>query len=244
MSEISTWERSAEVLQEKIGYSFANPALLREALTHSTYSYEHRYEDPVSNERLEFLGDSVLSLTVCEYLFDRLTEEPEGRLTKLRALLVCEETLAQVGMDIGLPSCLLLGRGEGLHDGSQKPSNLADAVEAILGAILKDGGFEAARKTVLRLLQPYIEPALTGSLIYDFKSVLLEMVQKTHHSSDLRFVVEDTSGPAHAPHFMIGVYLCGQFLDRAEGTSKKEAEQRVSKKILETYTKENVFKID
>lgn len=224
------WEEVAGTLQTNLEYSFHRLELLREACTHSTYSYEHKTR---CNERLEFLGDSVLGLSVCHRLYTDQPRLQEGVMSKYKSRLVCEQTLARVACELHLDQALLLGNGEEASGGRRKDSNLADALEAVLGAVFLDAGFEVAQALVFRLLDKYFVLAYKGGLIYDYKSALLEKVQQHHHSSDLEFRVLESSGPAHAPAFTIGIYLCGRFLASAKGSNKKEAEQAAAKQALE-----------
>lgn len=234
------WLEAAAALETKLGYHFKNRELYIEALTHSTYSYEHPTGHHPCNERLEFLGDSVLGLTVCGYLYHHLPDEPEGVLSKLKARLVCEQTLARVAADLSLSSVLLLGRGEESSGGSHKASNLANAVEALYGAILCDSDFATASKVVEATLLPYIRLAREGKLVYDYKSLLLERIQTKHHSSQLQFKLLRETGPAHAPEFTVGIYLMDHFLASHTGSSKKEAEQGAARLALEVLERKHV----
>lgn len=229
-------------LESRLGYFFSKRDLLREAFVHSTYSYEHGKTQLPCNERLEFLGDLVLGLTMGKFLFETLPQTKEGELTKLKAQLVCEPTLARVAEDFGLPPLLLLGRGEEQSKGREKASNLANCLEALFGAICEDSSFEEARRVVLLMLKPYIKLALNGSLIYDFKSQLLEKIQRHYHSSQLQFRLEEAKGPDHAPTFTTALYLEGEFLARGQASSKKAAEQEAAKKALQILGSEERWK--
>lgn len=165
-------------LEERIGYSFKNKNLLKTALTHSSYSNEKKVGHFGCNERLEFLGDAVLELTSSEFLFLNYKDMPEGELTKLRASIVCEPTLALCAREISLGDYLMLGKGENMTGGRKRPSVVSDAFEAVIGAIYLDGGLEAARAFVYRFVMSDIE---TKKLFYDSKTILQEKVQQKYH---------------------------------------------------------------
>lgn len=240
--EGEAWLEGIANLQARLHYRFKHLDLLKEALTHSTYRYEHATLPRPCNERLEFLGDSVLGLTMCRALFEALPEESEGRLSLLKARLVCEPTLSNVAHDLGLGPLLLLGRGEDATGGRQKPSNLSNAVEAIYGAILQDSDFETAAQVVCQTLRPYFEEALAGHLIYDYKTLLLEKIQTVYNSSDLSFRLLEAHGPAHRPEFTIGIYLKEHFLGQGSGANKKEATQVAAKQAIAQLDRLNVLK--
>lgn len=227
-----------EHLEKKLQYRFSRPELLQEALTHASYFFEQKNHNIHHNERLEFLGDSVLSLSVSRYLFEHLKDVEEGVLTKQRALVVCEKTLVQVAQSLSLGECLSLGKGEYKNGGQHNISNLANAVEALLGAIFLDAGFETVEKIVLFLLKDFLLLAKEGRLIYDYKSKLFECIQREHHSSALNFRLMETTGPDHAPQFKISLFLYERCLATAVSTSKKEAEQEASRLALEILEKE------
>lgn len=235
------WLHRASILQEQLGYHFQNPDLLLEAMSHSTYTYEQGLPLSFCNERLEFLGDAALSLTVAQELFQRLPEEPEGRLSLLRARLVCEQTLHKVAVNLGLGALLLLGNGEESTGGRKKASALADAVEALWGAIVRDSGFQAVVPIILRCLEPYIQAALEGKLVYDYKSLFLEKIQTRYTVSDVEFRLLNETGPAHCPEFTIGIFLLGELLGQGMGPSKKEATQQAAKFALEYIEQHHVF---
>ena len=215
-------------LQQDLGYFFQSSSYLQEALTHSTYAYEHRHENLANNERLEFLGDAVLDLAISDFLFREPKQYDEGFMTKTRALLVCENCLAMQAGRLHLGDLLRLGRGEDATGGRSKPSNLANAMEALLGAIYLDGGYEQVRTIIARLFAPALKQALAGKIIHDYKSRLLEMVQATHGGSQLRFVILQEQGPVHAREFIAGVELDDQLIAQGSGSSKKEAEQQAA----------------
>ncbi|MDD2456921.1 MAG: ribonuclease III [Eubacteriales bacterium] len=215
-----------------IGHEFAQPDLLVQAITHSTYAYEHRAEKIPDNERLEFLGDAVLDLVVSDFLFRVPAAMSEGIMTKTRALIVCESTLARVARELELGHLLMLGKGEWTTGGGDKSSNLANAMEAIFGAVYLDAGYEKARSVILDLLDEYIQHALTGDMVYDYKSRLLEMVQGTRGNSILRFVIVNEEGPVHDRVFTAAVVVDDRQIATGSGSSKKDAEQKAAREAL------------
>jgi ribonuclease-3 len=220
-------------LEKAIGHQFADIRLLREALTHSTYAYERRNDQVTDNERLEFLGDAVLDLAISDVLYRNHKSHAEGYMTKTRALVVRETTLALLAKDLGTGDLLLLGKGEEATGGRDKPSNLANAVEAIFGAIYLDAGFEKACQVIRTLLEEPLRLALAGDLVYDYKSRLLELVQATRGGSTLRFQILDESGPVHERLFTAGVLVDEQLVSTGTGCSKKEAEQQAAREALD-----------
>ena len=166
------------MLKDKTGYEFQNAQLFQTAMTHSSFANERRDKKTECNERLEFLGDSILGLIAADYLFHRFPDQPEGELTKLRACVVCENTLAEVALEFGIDQELRLGKGEEAGGGRRRKSILADAVEALLGAIYLDGGMEAARGVVMRFMPQRTDLAAHGQAFQDYKTALQEIVQK------------------------------------------------------------------
>jgi len=215
-----------EEFQQKLGYTFKNPQLLQNALTHSSYANEHKREGMGSNERLEFLGDAILGLVVAEYLYRTHPDKPEGELTKLRAELVCEKSLYEVATRLELGKVLRLGHGEDLGGGRNRPSVVSDAFEAVIAALYLDGGMEAARNFIL----PFITEGKTAE--EDYKTQLQEVVQQDP-SAVLRYEVTGESGPDHAKKFTVCVWRNGEKLAEAPGRSKKAAEQHAAKLALE-----------
>jgi len=209
-----------ESLEKKLGYSFQNRALLSEALNHSSYANEHR-DGLGSNERLEFLGDSVLGFVSAEFLFKRNLELPEGDLTRMRASLVCEQSLYEVARELDLGSYLKLGRGEAAGGGRERQSILADAVEAVLAAVYLDGGMEPARELIYRVL---LSRAPAAEERKDYKTTLQEVVQR-RSGQVLTYHMVSQSGPDHNKTFLFEVRLNDEPVGRGEGRSKKEAEQ-------------------
>ena len=171
------------MLKDKIGYRFQNPVLFRKALTHSSYANEQRARHLQHNERLEFLGDSVLGFVTADYLYNHFPELPEGELTKLRAAVVCEQALYEVAKELGIDKEICLGHGEETSGGRRRPSILADAVEALLGAIYLDGGIEPARAFVLSFIPQAAERARQGRMFKDYKTALQEIVQKNRQET-------------------------------------------------------------
>lgn len=217
-----------EALQNSIGYHFKNTALLSRALTHSSYANEYNLSAG-DNERLEFLGDSVLGFITAEYLFANHRDFPEGELTKLRAYAVCEKSLFAYAQEIELGKYLKLGKGEERTGGRERPSVLSDAFEAVIAAIYLDGGMDEAKKFVLRFVVPYVEAKPTFK---DYKTALQEVVQQNHGEA-LEYVLVSESGPDHNKRFEIEVHLNSNVLGRGVGGSKKKAEQNAAKEALE-----------
>lgn len=216
-------------LQEKIGYTFRNESLLIQAMTHSSYANEgkkHRH----NNERLEFLGDSVLSVIVARYLFLTYKDLPEGELTKLRAGLVCEKALDVFAGQVGLGDYLFLGKGEELTGGRQRPSILADAFEALLAAVYLDGGYEAAQSFMRRFIPKDLD-VKKESKLSDYKTALQEIIQQNREER-IEYVLIDEHGPDHAKVFTAQVLLNSNVIGTGEGSSKKQAEQNAAQEAL------------
>ena len=218
-----------EGLEEKLGYKFKNIDLLKNALTHSSYANEVRGGFS-SNERLEFLGDSVLSIIVSDYIYRHFRSLPEGELTKLRASLVCEKSLCTFSRELELGKYLMLGKGEDKGGGRERDSILADAFEAVLAAIYLDGGMEEARKFVLRFVIPDIKSA-KPIRFKDYKTQLQEIIQKNPEEK-LEYVLVGESGPDHNKHFVVEVHLNSNVIGKGGGKSKKEAEQQAAREAL------------
>ena len=216
-------------LEERIGYQFKNKKYLRRALTHSSYSNESK-EKPESNERMEFLGDAVLSLVVSNYIFHRFHLD-EGDLTKIRASMVCEKSLFRFAQEVGLGEELLLGRGEEQMGGRTRPSIVSDAFEALIAAIFLDGGLEPAGKFVLRFVREELDTGERSAFV-DYKTMLQELVQKNPEEK-VSYVLVGETGPDHAKHFTVEVRLNSNVIGRGESRSKKGAEQLAAKEALE-----------
>ncbi len=215
--------------EEKLGYTFHNKALLHNALTHSSYANEHRREEVSSNERLEFLGDAILGLVVAEHLFRTHPDKPEGELTKLRAELVCEKSLAEVAGRLELGKVLKLGHGESHGGGSHRPSMLADAVEAVLAAAYLDGGMEVPKSIITRFILEK-EPRVSGN--QDYKTRFQELVQR-HRDQVIAYALVEESGPDHDKRFTVEVSLNGETVGLGTGSSKKRAEQDAARAAME-----------
>lgn len=230
-----------EELEKRIGYRFQNRAYLEQAMIHSSYSNETgaRNHHLLCNERLEFLGDSVLSILTSEYLYQRFPDKPEGYLTRTRAAVVCEEALANFSRQLDLGAFLKLGKGESQTGGAQKPAIIADAFEAMLAAIYLDAGKENGLSAVAKVLIPFIEKAVddlppTGDGNIDYKSRLQEFIQKDEHGHvEYRLIGE--SGPDHDKRFEIGVYMGSNCIGKGEGHSKRQAEQEAAHEALRLF---------
>ena len=231
--------KSAQELMKRAGLSFHNPQLLQLALTHSSWTFEQGLDKSECNERLEFLGDAVLELCVSEALYGLAGELPEGQMTKIRSLLTREETLAQIAQDLDLGSSLRMGKGEQASGGREKASNLSNAVEALIAAIYLDQGYEAVSAWILRVIDPYAQAALAGRLHYDYKSVLQEYVQSLNPRPQIQYKIVDAQGPDHNKRFTCALYLDSKEVGRAEGHSKKDAEQAAAARALVYLTGEN-----
>lgn len=226
-----------ENLQENLGYRFRDESLLRGALYHSSYANEHRNENIVSNERLEFLGDAVLGFVSAEFLYSRFPHAPEGELTRIRAALVREESLFEVAQALQLGECLMLGKGEESGGGRQRPSILADCTEAVFAAVYLDGGMDCARDLIHRVLLSKGDITVAESRRRDYKTELQELVQRKPHQV-LRYELVGQSGPDHAKVFTVAVLLNGDPVGEGSGHSKKEAEQASARAALEKLTEE------
>ena len=217
-----------EALEEKLGYVFKDKNLIKLALTHSSYANEHNIE---CNERLEFLGDAVLELAMSRKLYDTIDLD-EGVLTKMRAKAVCESALDLYASKIDLSSYLYLGKGEEATGGRTRPAIIADATEAVLGAIYLDGGFEAAREIVKKFFEPYFDDVLKNK---DYKSMLQEKLQSEKRS--IRYEIVRDEGPANNKTFEAVVYMDEILMGRGIGKTKKEAQQQAAKDALEKEAK-------
>lgn len=211
-------------------YTFKNKNLIIEALSHSSYANEKK-KSRHSNERLEFLGDSVLSIVVSQYLFLHFKHLPEGELTKIRASLVCEKSLHKFAQQINLGDYILLGKGEENTGGRERPSILADAFEAVIAAVYLDGGIEAATDYVLRFVPEDID-SRRSSTFSDYKTALQEIIQKNPEEK-VEYHLAEQSGPDHDKAFKVQVCLNSNVIGTGKGKSKKEAEQMAAKEALE-----------
>jgi len=220
--------RPLSELMAAIGYEFRDEGLLLEAVTHSSYANEHQKSGAVCNERLEFLGDSVLSIVVSDKIFSELRELPEGELTRTRANLVCEGSLAGFAGEIELGSYMRFGKGEKSSGGAARPSILADCFEALIAAIYLDGGYAEAK----RFIRSFVDRVeLTAEPAEDSKTLLQEIIQK-NPGEKLRYVVVKEEGPDHRKTFTVEVHLNSNVIGTGTGSSKKNAEQSAAKEAL------------
>lgn len=226
--------RDLNEFENIIKYKFNDIEILEKSLTHSSYSNEDKSYNKVNNERLEFLGDAVLSITVSRFIFDKFPEYPEGDLTKLRSQVVCEDTLSLVASNLNIGKYLLLGKGEEASGGRERKSILADAVEAIIAAIYIDGGYRKAEAFVLENLTQYIQLAVKGKIVTDFKSYLQEYYQSKSQTCKIRYVVTKEEGPDHEKMFHVNVLINKTIVGKGSGKSKKLAEQDAAKNALKS----------
>ncbi len=217
-------------IESRIGYNFSDKSLLSNALTHSSYANEKKIS---SNERLEFLGDSVLSIVISEYIYKRLGRINEGDLSKLRASIVCETSLFKAAKRVCIDEAIRLGNGEEQTGGRKRPSIVSDAFEAVIAAIYLDGGLDAAREWVLNNTKNDIEEAISGKRNNDYKTSLQEKIQKKH-LGEIEYKLLDELGMDHNKTFIMGVYLNNQKIGEGEGGSKKEAQQHAAQNALKT----------
>ena len=224
-------------LETAIGYRFQNISLLQNALTHSSYANERWHNSLLSNERLEFLGDSVLGMLVAEYLYKNFPDRPEGELTRMRADMVCETTLAAAANRIGLGDHLLLGHGEERFGGRSRASILADAMESVIAASFLDGGIEAALKIVQQFI--LVEVPVTKLHNADYKTALQELVQQKKNQV-LTYALVGQSGPDHDKQFEVEVSLNGTVVGKGTGRSKKRAEQDAARAAIDKLFPEQV----
>ncbi len=218
--------------QQKLGLEFNEPDLLRQAFTHRSYLNEHRGEVKGHNERLEFLGDAVLELIATRFLYEKFPTQTEGDLTAYRAALVNAVTCAEVAQELGMNDCLLLSRGEAKDTGRARGILLANAFEALVGAIYLDQGYDAAREFIAAHLFPKIDNIIQKKLWLDAKSSLQEKVQDVEGVTPSYSVLREW-GPDHDKHFVVGVHVKDRLLAQGEGKSKQEAEQDAARAALD-----------
>ena len=219
-----------KMFQERIGFTFSDISLLKQAFTHSSYVNEHRRKPYEDNERLEFLGDAVLELTVSQFLYKNFRTMSEGELTKLRAAIVCEPSLVKFATELSFGPLILLGKGEEMTGGRERPALLADVFEAFIGALYLDQGLDA----VIKFLQQWLYPKIHDgafSHVMDYKSQLQELVQRDA-AGVIEYRIHQEKGPAHNKEFVSNVSLNGEILGTGVGRSKKEAEQKAAQEAL------------
>ncbi len=231
MSCLFIKEKKMTELEEKIDVQFDDKYLLQRALTHKSFPNENRYLDLKDNERLEFLGDSVLSISISTYIFKKFPDHPEGELAKMRAVLVSAPVLAQMARDLDLGEYLLLGKGEEMTGGRERDSILADTMEAIFGAVYLDQGFAVACRIIIDIFSNDIKNAAQGKHIQDYKTMLQEIIQKDGSDRPDYEVIQE-KGPDHNKTFIVEVKLRENNLGSGQGSSKKEAEQEAAKVAL------------
>lgn len=214
-----------------INYTFNDEKLISTALSHSSYANEHKNEGVECNERLEFLGDAILGFVVGEYIYKKFSLWPEGKLTKLRASVVCETMLSKKGRAMGINNALKLGKGEEHTGGRERNSIIADAVESVIGAIYLDGGMEPARKFVLDMLVNEIAEISNTVHVLDAKTTLQEIIQR-NSQDPIEYKIVGESGPAHCKSFSVEVCHKNKILGKGTGHSKKEAEQRAAMEAI------------
>ncbi|MFU8795229.1 MAG: ribonuclease III [Dethiobacteria bacterium] len=228
------WSEKIRLFFDSLNWEIGNAELYEQALTHSSYAHEKGHRR-LHNERLEFLGDAVLELIISVYLYETYPKLPEGKLTKLRADLVCEASLARLAYSLNLGQYLRLGRGEIVGGGSSRPSLLADAVEAIIGASYIDTGLEKCREYVLAIYQPILQELQEGVLRRDYKTLLQEFSQARFSITPVYRIVHE-SGPDHSKIFEAEVLLVSDAVGAGQGRSKKEAEQAAAKEAWSKLT--------
>ncbi len=221
-------------IEENLGVYFNNHGLLKTALTHS--SFGNQFKDAEYNERLEFLGDSVLQLTITEYLFNKFKNKSEGELTKIRSLIVCENSLYEIAKKLHLGQFIRMSKGEELTGGRERMSIQADSVEAVIAAVYLDKGIGFAKDFILLHFEEIIEKAINNEIILDFKTKLQELLQQ-HGEVEINYELIKFEGPPHRRKFFIDVVINGKNMGRGEGYSKKEAEQNAAKAALNRINK-------
>lgn len=221
------WSQKVLLFLDKVGWQASNISLYEQALTHSSYAHEKGHRR-IHNERLEFLGDAVLELVISDYLYHHYPQLSEGKLTKLRADLVCEASLARLAFELNLGDYLRLGKGEIVSGGSSRPSLLGDTIEALIGAIYLDQGLEKSRDYILQLYTPILHDLKEGVLRRDFKTLLQEFSQARFSVTPVYRIVSE-SGPDHNKEFEAEVILAAEPVGCGKGRSKKEAEQAAAR---------------
>jgi len=223
--------KSMQALQEKIDYQFKDESLLRLALTHSSYANENKQADVDYNERMEFLGDSVLGVIISQYVFEKYPGYREGQLTKTRSRMVCESTLAECAKAIDLGDHMFFGKGEAQTGGRKRKSILADAFEALIAAVYLDSDFQVVKAMIFRLMQEKIDMAEAGLIVDDYKTHLQELIQ-VNKDNRIKYELIRESGPDHKKVFETAVKLNQKTIGKGQGASKKESEQEAAKNAL------------
>jgi ribonuclease-3 len=223
-------------LENKIGLTFRDKALLQRAITHKSFSNENKHLNYRNNERLEFLGDSVLSIVISTYIFDNFPDYPEGELAKMRSVIVSEPILAQKARELELGQFLLLGKGEELTGGRKRDSLLANAMEALIGAIYLDLGFAVTTEFLIRLFKDIISDVEKGNYIQDFKTILQETFQQKGNERPVYRIINEI-GPDHNKQFEVEIVYDEKVLGIGKGSSKKEAEQQAARTVLKKLGK-------
>ncbi len=228
-----------EKLERQLNYTFKDKSILRNSLTHSSYANENKLGIINSNERLEFMGDAILNLIVSQYLYKKYPNYPEGELTKIRAKVVCESSLAYVAREIGVGDYLLLGKGEESTGGRDRDSILADTTEAIIGAVYMDSDFKETNKRLLTKFEDNIVKAVEkGKLFFDYKTELQEKYQR-NSKYKIEYNIFKEEGPEHDKIFFMNVFLNYNILGSGKGRNKKEAEQMAAKAALSLLGENN-----
>lgn len=218
-------------IERTIGYTFKDKSILQQSLTHKSYANENKQKADSYNERMEFLGDAVLELVVCEYLYYTFRESTEAELTKIKSYAVKESTLAQVARTLKIGNYLFLGKGEEATGGREKPSILADAYEAVIAAVYFDGGYENAKNFILNCLEKHINNLVKQKLVYNYKTEVQELVQ-THFGVLPKYEFHGEEGPDHNKTFEVTLYVKDQVFGTGRGKSKKEATQMAASEAL------------
>lgn len=220
-------------LYQALGYVFRDEGIIKNALTHSSYCYEHRLNYMENNERLEFLGDAVFDAVIADELYGRLTDREEGDLSRLRASIVCEQSLLRKAEELRLTDYMRLGHGEQMStEHKKKRALVADALEASIGAVYKDGGWEKVKEVILRLFEDVIQDALDGRLENDYKTAIQEYLQ-SKGDAHISYRLDRETGPDHNKTFYVSLRNNGIVIGKGSGNSKKQAQQNAAKQALE-----------
>ena len=225
-----------KAVEQKIQYVFKDPTFLYQSLTHSSYANEKNFPKHKDNERLEFLGDSVLELITSEYVYHEYEDFPEGDLTKLRASIVCEASLSSCAKELNIGQYLLLGKGEDITGGRQRSSILSDAIEAIIGAIYLDGGFTNAKEFIEKFILKDLDEKI---LFFDSKTILQEIIQNKKNIKRIKYKLISEQGPDHDKMFTVAVYIGNKKVGVGSGRTKKTAEQEAASQAIKKINKNN-----